>query len=203
MSPFPHTIRDGLFPPDLLAEAAASWPGPEWSGWHAYDDGMQSKQVSDLTAFLPRPYACLLHRMARLDTSDFGLRLVPDLGLWGAGLHQSGPGPGVALHEDADHHPRLGLQRALSAVLYVHPRWEPEWGGELELWHADQSGPAVRIEPLPGRLVVFDVRGTAYHRVAPVTAWGDVRRMSIALFWYGQPVAGTRPRARFVEGRAA
>src|SRR4051812_39781533 len=186
--PFPHAILDGAFDVAQIARAAADWPKDDWPGWVRYDGRAQDKRASDLQTPLPPSCAELLRLMSRVpvewlfDAPD----LVPDLGLYGAGLHESETGHGVSLHLDADRHARLALQRVLSGALYVHSRWESEWGGELELWHADRSAASVRIAPLPGRLVIFDARGAAYHRVASVKAPEGIRRQSLAMFWYGR-----------------
>jgi hypothetical protein len=187
-------IHDNLFPPDLIRAAREQWPAADWPGWVAYDPATQCKRASDLTTPLPPACGVLLAALAALRVGAwFPLRdpLIPDLGLHGAGLHEMPPGPGLSPHLDADTHARLGVERALSAVLYVHEFWHPTWGGELEF------GDGLAVEPAPGRLVVFDARDTP-HAVRPVTCPDDYRRLSLAMFWYA-PCAGpgTRLRADF------
>ncbi|WP_271078526.1 2OG-Fe(II) oxygenase family protein [Aurantiacibacter sp. MUD61] len=45
--------------------------------------------------------------------------------------------------------------RKLCSVLYVHERWLPEFGGRFELFRPD--GTRYEIDPLPNRLILFDV----------------------------------------------
>jgi len=188
-------VHDGLFPPERIHAAREAWPAADWPGWVAYDPATQCKRASDLTTPLPTACGLLLAELAALPVADWfpaAVRpLICDLGLRGAGLHEMPPGPGLAPHLDADTHGRLGIQRVLSAVLWVHELWTPLWGGELVF-----AGGAV-VEPLPGRLVVFDCR-EEQHQVRAVTGPADVARRSLAVFWYGaQPGAGRRMHADF------
>lgn len=199
--PYPWLAVDGLFPTGLLREAHDAWPAADWPGWVGYEPPRGHKRASDLTT--PLPLACgeLLHRMAQLEDRLrywFSVAdIVADLGLWGAGLHEMGPGGDLPLHLDADRHARLSLARVLSVVLYVHSTWHPGWGGALELSRGSGRARAAIIEPLPGRLVAFKARD-AWHAVTPVTCPAGCRRLSLALFFYGPPMTGGgRPRAHF------
>lgn len=187
-------VFDNLFPPELIRAASDWWPPASWPGWIAYDAAYECKRASDRGSTLPAAIGVLLARMAALPVGDwFPGRgpLTPDLSLWGAGLHEMPAGPGLTRHLDADTHPRLGLRRELSAVLWVHERWEPEWGGKLAL----ESGLVVR--PMPGRLCIFSC-GNEWHEVRPVMCPEGVTRRSLAMFWYAaEPGDGARPRAVF------
>jgi hypothetical protein len=163
-------VRDGFATPAEVAAALDCWPH---TGWHAYGD---HKRVSVPGVMLPAPLASLLFRMAALGAAG-----VPDLGLWGAGLHEMPPSTvGLGWHTDAERHPLLGFGRVRSGVVYLCG------DGDLEF----RAG--ARVAPAPGRLVMFD--GAAPHRVAaPVTTL----RRSVSLFWYGGPVPGGAVRATF------
>lgn len=175
---------DGLLTPAELRTATAAWPAPDWPGWITYPGG---KRACDAASALPVPLSVLLARLAGLSLGALvGMPdAAADLSLWGGGPHEMPPGSSLAWHRDADTHARLGLRRAWSAALYVHPEWEDGWGGELLL-------PGRAIPPLPGRLVVFDAR-SCRHRVRPIT--GPLPRRSLALFGY-LPAAGQRERMR-------
>jgi hypothetical protein len=192
--PSPRLTLDGLFPAALVRAADVAWPAAEWPGWLPPDPRFRGRR-QDPRAPLPSPCGELLGLMAALPLAALlGLpAAVPDLGLWGGGLHESGPGDSLPRHLDADRHPVLGLARVASAALYVHPEWRDGWGGELLL------GGGARVAPLPGRLVAFATGDDAWHAVAPVT--GPAPRRSLALFWYA-PAAGPgrRPRALFSPG---
>jgi hypothetical protein len=197
LHPFPHLVLDNWIGPAELAAINASWPGDIWSGWHKYKAPWHWKRASDLTTPLPGPAAAVLTHLADVDVRAFGMHdLVADLGLYGAGLHEIGPGGRVGLHLDAEEHPRLHLRRSLSGLIYVHQRWEPEWGGALLLGQDAQ----VRIEPVPGRLVLFDCRQEAWHAVEKVLCPAGRSRRALAMFWYA-PASDSprRTRAHFAE----
>lgn len=164
------TVRDGFATPAEAAAAVAAWPA---AGWHVYGP---HKRATVPGTPLPGPIAALLHRMAALPFPG----LTPDLGLWGAGLHEMPAGAaGLGWHTDADRHPVIGFGRARSGVLYLC--------GDGDLEFADGT----RVPPAPGRLVLFD--GSAPHRVGPVAA----ARRSVSLFWYGPPAPAGSTRATF------
>lgn len=163
-------VRDGFASKAEVAAALEVWPA---DGWHEYG---AHKRVTTPGTMLPEPIAQLLYRMAALPGEQ-----IPDLGLWGAGLHEMPPGPGLGWHTDAERHPHLGLGRARSGVLYLCG------DGDLEF----RDGAVVR--PAPGRLVTFD--GAATHRVGAVS---QLRR-SVSLFWYDRPARQGRTRADFEE----
>lgn len=202
--PFPHVVLDGFASTEEIAAADADWPAPDWPGWMHYTGERGQKAASDLLTPLPLPCSRLLARMAG---ANLGAALgmpasVADLSLHGGGLHEIGPGGNLPTHLDADGHARLGLLRAWSAVLFAHPDWEPEWGGEL--YFCDRHGnPVASYAPLPGRLVAFDCRGDAYHGVLPVRCPATVggtacSRRSLALLGYlPEPAGGLRARAVF------
>ncbi|MFM8552740.1 MAG: 2OG-Fe(II) oxygenase [Nitrospiraceae bacterium] len=81
---------------------------------------------------------------------------------------------------------RCAPLRRLAVVAYLHDEWQPDWGGELIVYHATQGqGASSRlaithcIAPQPGSLVIFTV--PRFHRVSRVDpAGGDVQRLSIA-----------------------
>lgn len=185
--PVPHVIAD--FPESVARAAREAWPAADWPGWVAYQSACEDKRASDLTHPIPGPCALLLAKMAQFPVAYFfpETQLIPDLSLHGSGLHEMVAGKGLGQHLDADTHIRLGLERVLSAVLYVHEAWDSSWGGELMLADA-------RIAPLPSRMVIFDCRRIP-HAVAALTCPEDVSRKSLALFWYA-PAAGTGNRLR-------
>ena len=184
---------DGLFPPEMVRAACDWWPVPSWPGWVNYDPKYECKRASNLTDGLPPACSIMLARMAMLPVSQwFGVAaLLPDLSLWGAGLYDMPAGGGLGRHLDADTHKRLGLRRELSAVLWVHDEWRPDWGGEVCL----DGG--LTVLPMSGRFLAFQC-GQEWHEVKPVSCPAGVTRKALAMFWYA-PVAGDgrRPRAVF------
>lgn len=184
------SVIDGLFSNELLVAANSSWPHADWPGWVLNDPRQPGKRVSGLADPLPRACAVLLAQMALLPQ---GNGLIPDLGLWGAGLHEMPVGTSLDRHLDADVHGRLGLSRKLSAVLWIHDQWHREWGGEL----AFDSG--LIVQPMPGRMVLFDSQGE-WHCVNRITAPATLR-LSLAMFWYSSTAPKNSSTRAFFQPR--
>lgn len=187
------TIRDYPIALDL---SHLDWPDSSWPGWVRYEDMAHCKRTSDLREPLPKSIGVAICQLAQLPVeqwfSGYG-KLIPDLSLHGAGLHEIHAGPAIGRHLDADTHARLHVKRVLSMMLYVHREWSRDWGGELVL----ESG--ISIEPKPGRLVIFDSR-EEWHRVEPVQTPSGYSRRSLALFWYAAVAGrGERMRAKFAK----
>lgn len=196
--PFPHVIFDGIFPAELFADVNTQWPAPDWPGWVHYGAAGHSKCASDLREPIPEAAGRILHHLASLPWDCWlDLRgMAPDLGLWGAGLHEMRPGECVGPHLDANTHPRLGLKRLATAILYVHECWEDAWGGELVL---GQGTDTRQIASAPGRLVGFANSEESVHEVRKVCCPVGVTRRSLTLFFYGGGAHGTiRHRAFFM-----
>ncbi len=204
-------VIDNHFPPDLLAEAAAAWPAPDWPRWYRYQ---REDEAGKLTCAdrAEMPNACN-QLLARLIVGRWPLvrefaDAEPDRTLHGAGMHCMLPGAHLGVHLDASHHPVTGLQRVVNGLLYLG-EWHPEWGGELELWNAcPQEDAFVRdglvadavIEPRHGRLVLFRADDMSLHGVRKVTCPEGFVRKSLALYWYAPTVEPiTRPRAHFQD----
>lgn len=193
--PYPHLVLDRFVSDEQLRYASYYWPDKGWSGWVLYNGPQEGKKASDLSASIPEVYSCMIAEMALLPIGDWlgEPDTVADLSLHGGGLHEMPCGCRLGLHEDADTHPRLGLARVWSAVVYVHP-WECH-GGDL-LFTSPGGDVLKRIAPVPGRLVAFDSRGTR-HAVAAVEGNSPSRR-SLALFGYSaSPGSRNRLRSHF------
>ena len=72
----------------------------------------------------------------------------------GGGLHRSLPGGFLNVHTDfSAHHSKPGWRRRVNLLLYLNPEWQPDWGGELELWSKDMQRCVTRVaaegEPNP------------------------------------------------------
>jgi hypothetical protein len=172
------TVRDGFADAEEVAQALAAWPA---DGWHSYGE---HKRATVPGAPMPGPIGRLLFNMAHERMTAYPLAYLPDLGLWGAGLHEMPAGAaGLGWHTDAERHAVLGLRRVKSGVLYLC--------GDGDLEFRDGA----RVSPAPGRLVLFD--GSAPHRVGPVTRL----RRSVTMFWYGHHESIGASRAVFEDAK--
>lgn len=67
-----------------------------------------------------------------------------------------------ALHRD---NPQQKNDRVISAVYYLHPEWQTDWGGQLRL--QDKHGAWQIIEQRPNRIAIF--QSDLLHEVLPAT----------------------------------
>lgn len=119
----------------------------------------------------------------------------------GAGLHLSTDGSFLQSHVDYQRHVKFDdKERRLNAILFMHDRWEDEWGGELLL--ANEMGePVVEIIPKPGRLALFECGVSSYHGVRVITGKQAIR-LSCAVYYLADArLEAVRKRALFFPNR--
>jgi Rps23 Pro-64 3,4-dihydroxylase Tpa1-like proline 4-hydroxylase len=210
-APFPHIVIDDFLEAGALQRAMADFPPPEAiEGWRRADitdaQGRVAQQLklgsSDELRFGDTlrplvhelnsgPFLRYLERLTSIEG------LLPDAHLTGGGLHQSLPGAVLRVHADFNKLPGFGLDRRLNLLLYLNPRWQPEWGGDLELWDRDMRECVQRIAPVANRCVVFSTTRESYHGVPdPLRCPEGVTRRSLALYYYsnGRPETEAVPR---------
>lgn len=190
--PFPHTVLDGLLP-DAVADAAASehaaLPDDSWRSYVHLNErkyahsaptewGPTLRAVNE--ALNGAEFVSFLERLTGID----GLQADPFLD--GAGLHRSPRGGFLNVHADfTAHHRDPHLARRVNLLLFLNPRWDRAWGGDLELWSRDMGRCAARIEPKANRAVVFSTDETAYHgHPEPLRSPEGVQRRSLALYYF-------------------
>ena len=188
--PFPHIALDGLFPTEVLdkirEEIAAISVDPEKDFYSTF----QKRRISDFDRLPPTARQLV----ADLNSADFlsflerltGIEgLIPDPYLEGGGIHQIGRGGFLKIHTDFNYHSGLKLHRRLNLLLYLNRNWDAAWGGALELWNADVSQRVASYLPEFNRMILFSTTDTSYHgHPDPLTCPDDVRRNSIALYYY-------------------
>jgi Rps23 Pro-64 3,4-dihydroxylase Tpa1-like proline 4-hydroxylase len=203
--PFPHVVIDDLLPIDVLEGLHAEFPDPDHPEWQLHDDPRQQK-LQGHRRELHGPFTRQV--LGELMGRDFlafledvtGVRgLVTDPSLVYGGLHQILPGGHLQIHVDVTFEPRLHLERRLNLILYLNPRWEEGWAGELELWDPTAEVCVVRVQPKWGRMVLFSATPTAYHgHPRPLACPADVSRRSLALYYYTVPTGRMLARTRWV-----
>lgn len=196
-------ICDNVFDDALCRAAADAWPDAGWHGWGAvYDSEHQKKRAANCWEDMPAPCKQLLSEMLFLDVSQFGLgALIPDVSLWGGGMHSLSSGGVVGMHLDASHHRQVGLARRLNAILFLNEGWQNGWGGSLQLWDEGRTRPTVEIYPQFRRLVLFASNETSWHAVTPVTCPAGTQRKTLASWWYSRAKGQvSRPQAHFLTG---
>lgn len=192
-------IHDKWAPESLLRKAAHSWPGRDWPHWFRYDTPLERKSTCNDWKQMPEACRQVLVRMLTVHSRP---GLIPDVSLYGAGMHSMYSGDHLDRHLDSDRHPVFGLERRLNAILFLSEEWEKEWGGYLEFWTPDLKERLAAVRPHFNRLVFFETSDTSVHGIpAPIACPPEACRKTLAVYWYAWPHApgkGKRPRARYL-----
>jgi len=193
--PFPHIVIDDFLSVDFIERIVANFPAKEHSSVlrtnaNAYlkrgyrpDDLDSSVCRHDLYMFNTGPMLQWLEHL----TGIHGL--IPDPYFTGGGFHEIDRGGRLNVHTDFNLYARLNLIRRLNLLLYLNKDWQPEYGGNLELWNADLTACVKSIEPLYNRCVVFNTDKRSFHGHPDPLNCPDTRtRRSIAIYYYSAPV---------------
>ncbi|MGH3041150.1 MAG: 2OG-Fe(II) oxygenase, partial [Gaiellaceae bacterium] len=196
-SPFPHVVIDGLVPDTVLDQLVAEFPQPS-DEWRQFDDVHQKKYGAGLLELELGPIT--RNVLAEFNSATFvdflqvltGIEeaLIPDPYYKGGGLHQILAGGYLKVHADFNLHPAFGLDRRVNVLLYLNRGWQPEWGGQLELWNRTMTCAERRIDPGFNRMVVFSITDVAFHgHPDPLRCPPDRSRRSLAFYYYsnGRP----------------
>jgi hypothetical protein len=191
--PFPHVIIDDFLERAAAEEVALSYP----SFAQANVDGFafnfvneqRKVQVTDASRF-PEPVRRLNEAiassgfLAQLEAVTGIPRLVADEKLVGGGMHLTGSGGRLDVHVDFNLIEDRKLFRRLNILVYLNPIWNPEWGGDIELWDRDVKMCHRRCTPALNRCLIFETSDISFHGVTAVTAPADVVRQSFAAYYY-------------------
>lgn len=110
--------------------------------------------------------------------------LLADDQLVGGGLHQTGPRGRLDVHVDFNLIEERSLHRRLNILVYFNERWDPAWGGQIELWNRDVTECVRSYDPLFNRCVIFETSEFSFHGVPEVCCPDDVVRRSFAAYYY-------------------
>jgi len=189
-APFPHLILDGLVSPDLVERLHASVC--ETAVWDERDDVVEKKRRSLWSSDGDIPEAArdtvrALNSGAALRalSKATGIRhLLSDPYYSGGGFNMIQRGGRLGVHVDGSWHDEMRVHRRLNLILYLNPRWQPDWGGELGFY--DEGGRRqVSVAPVPGRVVVFETHDRTLHgHPEPLMCPEGEARTSIILYYY-------------------
>lgn len=190
--PFPHIVLDNFLDAAVLHQVVAEFPGREKGRFaDSYSQlktgytlaQIRSAHVNDLLNALNS--AAFLGFLEKL-TGIGGL--ISDAHFTGGGLHETARGGHLSIHADFNVHPRTNIVRRLNLILFLNENWEPDWGGDLELWDRGMKACRKSVSPVAGRAVIFNTDTTSYHgHPEPLNCPDGVYRRSIALYYYTAP----------------
>jgi hypothetical protein len=204
--PFPHLIVDDALPTDFVHGLAREID--RLKSWFRYDSPLEKKNVCNRwDEFGPYLYSYFTAMLSMTTTDDiaavFGIPgLVPDIGLHGGGVHISGNGDKLNIHQDYSIHPKLGLERRINAIFYVEPMWQESFGGHLEFWSGHDKPEECRqvVVSKFNRMVIFATSPGSWHGFPePINGVDSIRRKSLATYYVSDlsDDAVERYRARY------
>jgi Rps23 Pro-64 3,4-dihydroxylase Tpa1-like proline 4-hydroxylase len=102
----------------------------------------------------------------------------------GAGLHQGGNGSFLDVHIDFNIHAEKNVYRRLNMLVYMNKDWQPEYGGDLEMWDAKMTKCEKKVAPIFNRCVIFETNEISYHGYSKITLPENLTRKSIYTYFY-------------------
>jgi 2OG-Fe(II) oxygenase superfamily len=188
--PFPHLLLDNLFPSAILDSILEELPPASSEKWVNHRDQLISKSNLRSAVDLEEQgyeFVSILHSAAFLYflTEITGIKgLLPDPYLGGAGYHVIHEGGKFEVHADRNTDYHCGLQRRLAMLVYLNKAWQPEFGGQLELWNQDGTRCEKVIDPIFNRTVIFEIDERNFHAVRPVASGSDAVRKAFAAYFH-------------------
>jgi 2-oxoglutarate-Fe(II)-dependent oxygenase superfamily protein len=190
--PYPHIVADGFLPTEVIRRVLEDFPAKRMSSDAYFEQtllGGSKRRVhpgdchefsKEIFAFF-NSYEFLQFLEALTGISG----LIPDPYFEGGGYHESFRGGSLAIHADFRIHGKLHLQRRLNVLIYLNDVWDPEWGGNLEIWDKSVTTRVKSIEPVLNRCVIFNTDADSYHgHPDPLACPETHSRRSIALYYY-------------------
>jgi len=211
--PFPFCVIDNLLPAEMFATCQDGLPGMDSDAWVKYENPLELKYALNDKQLFPTAIQKLLDvfyspTFCQMLPKLLGLpdeQLYPDPLLLGAGVHRIPRGGKLDIHLDHNRNPDLvGMERRVNAIFWFHSEWDPEWGGDLELWSESHGLPgvcAVSVIPHPNRLALFKASDKSFHgHPEPLGCPDGKYRTSLALYYYSKHLEDmeVRPKVKFV-----
>jgi Rps23 Pro-64 3,4-dihydroxylase Tpa1-like proline 4-hydroxylase len=191
--PVPNMCVDNFLDESLADQIVASFPtfddvrkvGKEFTAVNE----KKKVQVTDPAKF-PPPIAelnRLLAAPAFLDDLSYitGIpNLLADPSLSGGGIHATGSQGHLDVHVDFNFHREMQAHRRLNILIYFNKGWQPQWGGEFELWDKDVKVCHHRLLPIFNRMAIFETNEISFHGVRAVKCPAGEARKSFAGYYY-------------------
>ena len=195
-APFPHIAIDDFLRPEILDAVVRDFPTRESDPWIAMVDKDQKKFAANEPSKMAPSVRQVLYFLNSREIVNFlekltGIEgLVPDPHYAGGGCHELRPGGFLKVHADFNWHKQMRLDRRINLLIYLNKDWQPEYGGNLELWDTTMSHKVAEYAPLFNRCVIFNTTDMSFHgNPTPVNCPPDRSRRSLAFYYYtnGRP----------------
>jgi Rps23 Pro-64 3,4-dihydroxylase Tpa1-like proline 4-hydroxylase len=195
-TPFPHIAIDNFLRPEILDAVVRDFPSRDSAQWGAMIDKDQKKFAANVPARMAPSVRRVLYFLNSREIVNFlekltGIEgLVPDPHYAGGGCHELRPGGFLKVHADFNWHKQMRLDRRINLLIYLNKDWQPEYGGNLELWDETMSHKVADYLPLFNRCVIFSTTDNSFHgNPVPVNCPPGSSRRSLAFYYYtnGRP----------------
>jgi Rps23 Pro-64 3,4-dihydroxylase Tpa1-like proline 4-hydroxylase len=195
-TPFPHIAIDNFLLPEILDAVVRDFPGRDGNPWEAMVDKDQKKFAANVVSQMAPSVRRVLYFLNSREIVNFlekltGIEgLIPDPHYAGGGCHELRPGGFLKVHADFNWHKQMRLDRRINLLIYLNKNWQPEYGGNLELWDTTMSHKVAEYAPLFNRCVIFSTTDKSFHgNPVPVSCPPDRSRRSLAFYYYtnGRP----------------
>jgi len=143
------------------------------------DSSRFSEPIRELNHVLSSPGFC------ELISHALGIpKLLADEQLVGGGMHQTAARGHLDVHVDFNYLEDRGWHRRANLLVFLNRGWQPEWGGEFELWDADVKVRHHAHLPIFNRCVLFETNEISFHGVTAVKCPLGQTRKSFAAYYY-------------------
>ena len=195
-TPFPHIAIENFLRPEILDEAVRDFPSWDSEIWGAMVDKDQKKFAANFPAKMAPSVRRVLYFLNSSEIINFlekltGIEgLIPDPHYAGGGCHELRSGGFLKVHADFNWQKQIRLDRRINLLVYLNKDWQPEYGGNLELWDATMSHKVADYAPLFNRCVIFSTTDKSFHgNPVPVNCPQGRSRRSLAFYYYtnGRP----------------
>jgi len=194
--PYPHIAIDNFLYPEILDAVVRDFPSPDSEPWETMVDKDQKKFASNVVSKMAPSVRRVLYFLNSREIVNFlekltGIEgLIPDPHYAGGGCHELRPGGFLKVHADFNWHKQMRLDRRINLLVYLNKDWQPEFGGNLELWDTSMRHKIAEYAPVFNRCVIFNTTDNSYHgNPTPVSCPPGRSRRSLALYYYtnGRP----------------
>ena len=193
--PFRHVLIEDFLDAGFASQLLAGFPAFETGNNIGEDGSPGGKATVERMQTLGPSYRALDELVQSPEFLRFvgnitGIdRLLYDPFYLGGGTHENRQGQFLQAHIDFNYHPSERWHRRLNLIVYLNPRWEETWGGNLELYRDpyQDAQPALRVVPLFNRCVIFETTENSWHgfdRISLPAEHAGLSRKSVALYLY-------------------
>lgn len=189
--PFEHVVIDAFLKPeaiellrkeDLVFRPSTNEKSSDFVFAKNKIENPSLESISDITGQLRDDLVS--QRFAKILSEMVGMEVFVDKNFVGGGLHQGGRGSFLDMHADFTRHPAHNSWiRELNILIYLNREYDPDWGGSLDLEHAD-SGSTASIAPIENRAVIMLTKPHTLHGYRKINFPPNRLRTSIAAYAY-------------------